>query len=53
MVFAVGGIGWVCAEHGCVKNMAESESYGRVAVLVTFGGLLLGLPIPSPGRRDG
>jgi ABC-type Fe3+-siderophore transport system permease subunit len=107
---AVGGIGWVCAEHGCVRNIpnelwfgggaivgafvgslipvplprhkrsewdwaafilvglavggafilgilaaeqAETEAYGRVALLVTFGGLLLGLPIPSPGRRDG
>jgi len=33
--------------------LAESDSFPWVALLVTFGGLLLGLPIPSPGRRDG
>lgn len=50
VVLSIGGafiIGILAAEQ------AETESYGRVALLVTFGGLLLGLPIPCPGRRDG
>lgn len=34
-------------------DQADSHSYEQAALYVTFAGVLLGLPIPSPGRRDG
>jgi glucose dehydrogenase len=41
---------------GCgalVVANAHSHSFGWCGLGATFGGVLLGLPIPSPGRRDG
>lgn len=52
-LLAVWSIGLAFVLGVLAAEQAESESFGRVALLVTFGGLLLGLLIPSPGRRDG
>jgi uncharacterized protein YqgC (DUF456 family) len=51
-VLSVGLIGLAFVLGLLAVKQAEHESFGRVALYVTFGGLLLGLLIPSPARRD-
>lgn len=48
-------VGWVALVVLCGAAITLGQTQGSLtldAVAMTFGGVLLGLPIPSPARRD-